>query len=458
VNREVAGPRAASFVEHTGIEFISLDRRYGTPWRLFTIWFGGSLSLLCVSVGTLGVLAGLPLAWTVCALSVGNAIGTVFMAAHSAQGPRLGIPQMIQSRAQFGVIGAGLPLLAVIAATTLYSAADGILTRGLVRMILPVGDNLAIILFGALTLFVAFVGYELIHRIAMALSVLSALMFVATALILISRSTHSSVSLAVIHPHFEVGTFILVVTQGAAWSLSSAPYVADYSRYLPADVSAWTTFWYTGAGNFLGSVLPQALGAYLASTRPEFLEDIGASIAGLFGQGQYLVALLIIVNLLQVNVMNLYSAYMSSTTTVTGLRGMNSVSLKFKFFVMSILMGAATFLAIATKGNFSALFSDFLVMLVYALIPWSAINLADYYLVCKGQYSIEHMFLKDGAYGLYRWKTLSVYLISILIEVPFMRLSFFVGSVADRIGADIAWLPGLVVPAVLYTLLESRRI
>src|SRR5580658_5348045 len=128
---------SVGLIEHSGIEFISLERRYGTPRRLFTIWFGGSLSLLCVSVGTLGILSGLPLAWTIGALALGNGIGTVFMAAHSAQGPQLGIPQMIQSRAQFGVVGAGLPLLAVVAATTLYSAADGILIYRLVELILP---------------------------------------------------------------------------------------------------------------------------------------------------------------------------------------------------------------------------------------------------------------------------------------------------------------------------------
>ena len=458
MNREATRSSSVRFVEHTGIEFISHERRYGTPRRLFTIWFGGSLSILCVSVGTLGILAGLPLAWTICGLAVGNAIGTVFMAAHSAQGPQLGIPQMIQSRAQFGVIGAGLPLLAVIVATTLYSAADGILTYGLVQMIVPVSANVAIVLFGALTLFVAFVGYELIHRIAMGLSVLSGLMLLSTALLLLTAPVAPVAPAAAIHPYFTVGTFILVVTQAAAWSLSSAPYVADYSRYLPADVSAWKTFWYTGAGNFFGSVLPQTLGAYLAATRPAMVADIGTSIAGLFGHGRYVVALLIVANLAQVNVMNLYSAYMSSTTTVTGLRGMSRVSLKFKFILMSILMGGATVIAVATKGNYSALFSDFLVMLVYVLVPWSAINLADYYYVCKGRYSIEHMFLTDGAYGTYRWKTLAVYLASVLIEVPFMRLSFFVGPVAHRIGADIAWLPGLLVPALLYVAVETRRI
>jgi purine-cytosine permease-like protein len=36
------------------------------------------------------------------------------MAGHSAQGPKLGIPQMIQSRAQFGYLGASVPLVVVM--------------------------------------------------------------------------------------------------------------------------------------------------------------------------------------------------------------------------------------------------------------------------------------------------------------------------------------------------------
>jgi nucleobase:cation symporter-1, NCS1 family len=42
----------------------------------------------------------------VLAIVVGVLTGTLFMAFHSAQGPQLGLPQMIQSRPQFGYIGA----------------------------------------------------------------------------------------------------------------------------------------------------------------------------------------------------------------------------------------------------------------------------------------------------------------------------------------------------------------
>ncbi|MEJ7704262.1 MAG: cytosine permease [Geodermatophilaceae bacterium] len=45
---------------------------------------------------------------------IGNIAGGIVMALHSAQGPRMGIPQMISSRAQFGVYGACLPLILVV--------------------------------------------------------------------------------------------------------------------------------------------------------------------------------------------------------------------------------------------------------------------------------------------------------------------------------------------------------
>ena len=49
------------------------------------------------------------------------------MALHPAQGPRLGIPQMIQSRAQFGFYGAVVPILLVIMMYIGFFASSGVL-------------------------------------------------------------------------------------------------------------------------------------------------------------------------------------------------------------------------------------------------------------------------------------------------------------------------------------------
>ncbi len=442
-------------VEAKGIEFVPLTERYGTPRRLFTIWFSVNLSILCLTVGTLGIFAGLSLGWTLVALVIGNIIGTIFMAAHSAQGPHLGIPQMIQSRAQFGVFGAGLPLIAVVAMSVFYTAANAILIGDTVRMILPVSSTTAVVLFAIMTLFIAFVGYELIHRVGAVLAYLSGILFAAVAALLYLHPRDGAAAA----PHvFHAATFLLVTTQATAWSLSSAPTVADYSRYLPPTVSSWVAFWYTGMGNFLASTVIMSIGAFMAAGHPDLATHVGVGIAELFGPGKRAVAALIVANLLQVNVMVLYSGYMSVVTMLTGVRGMQRVRLRQKFVLMTGLMATATVTAIATQSHFDAYFSDLLAILLYSLVPWSAINLADYYVVRKGRYSIGDLYTAKGMYGALRWRTIGVYLISIAVQIPFMQLSFYEGPVIRFVGSDIAWLPGTLVPTLLYIWAERRAL
>lgn len=55
--------------------------------------------------GALAVVFGADALWAIIGLLIGNICGGIVMALHSAQGPRMGIPQMISSRAQFGVLG-----------------------------------------------------------------------------------------------------------------------------------------------------------------------------------------------------------------------------------------------------------------------------------------------------------------------------------------------------------------
>jgi NCS1 family nucleobase:cation symporter-1 len=67
------------------------------------------------------------------------------------------------------------------------------------------------------------------------------------------------------------------------------------------------------------------------------------------------------------------------------------------------------------------------------------------------------MFQLDGVYGRFRWGALAVYLLSIICQIPFMNLSFYAGPVARMLGADIAWIPGLLIPTVLYIAVEKAQ-
>ena len=105
----------ATRLETNTIQPIPIDARHGTARDLFSVWFGANLMLLTIVTGGLAVTVfALPFVWAVLALVVGNLVGAVFMALHAAQGPRLGVPQMVQTRGQFGSMGSLLVVGIVI--------------------------------------------------------------------------------------------------------------------------------------------------------------------------------------------------------------------------------------------------------------------------------------------------------------------------------------------------------
>ena len=60
-----------------------------------------------LAVGLISITEGGNLFWSMIVdRRSASLLGTLFMAFHSAQGPQLGLPQMIQSRPQFGYLGA----------------------------------------------------------------------------------------------------------------------------------------------------------------------------------------------------------------------------------------------------------------------------------------------------------------------------------------------------------------
>lgn len=439
--------------ESHSIDFVPLAERYGTPRRLFTVWFSCNLTILGAALGTLGIEAGLGFVWTLVAVVVGNGIGTIFMAAHSAQGPQLGVPQMIQSRAQFGTRGAAVPLLAVVVMYELYCAANGVLMQSAISSFLPITPTGALILFSCLTGLVAFMGYELIHRLGVAMTVISTALFAAAAFLLWMRQI-SGVGTASVTSHFTGAAFMLAATQAAAWSLSYGPYVADYSRYLPPTTPAARTFWYTGMGCFLGSTAIMAFGAYLATVEPALAKNPGVGVAALFGPARALVQVLVVLGVLQGNVLNLYSAYMSTVTIFTSMTNARRIPRSQRLLVMVALIAIAALISAIASDNFQSYFADALNAMLYLLVPWSAINLADYYVVRHGQYNIKALYESRSEYGGYRWRTIAVYCAGIAVQAPFVQLSFYTGPIAHVLGADIAWLPGLLVPGWLYIVAE----
>ncbi|MDN6135507.1 MAG: cytosine permease, partial [Brevibacterium sp.] len=103
-----------SGIEKRSIEMVPDNERHGTARSQFTLWFGANTQITAIVDGALAVVFGADALWAIIGLLIGNIIGGIVMALHSAQGPQLGLPQMISSRAQFGIIGAIIPLVLLV--------------------------------------------------------------------------------------------------------------------------------------------------------------------------------------------------------------------------------------------------------------------------------------------------------------------------------------------------------
>ncbi|MFD0066447.1 purine-cytosine permease family protein [Streptomyces sp. NPDC056637] len=449
---------AEALVERRSIDVVPDAERHGTAFSQFTLWLGANLQITAVVTGALAVVFGGDVVWSLVGLVVGNLLGGAVMALHSAQGPRLGLPQMIQSRAQFGVRGAVVPLLLVILMYVGFFASGSVLAGQAVGELTHTGDTTGIIVFALVTGVMATVGYRVIHALGRVASIVCAIAFVYLGIRLLDRVDLSTL----LHDaHFDAPMFLLAISLSASWQLAFGPYVADYSRYLPRTTSAKSTFWWTLSGSAIGSQWSMTFGVLVAATAgAKFLDNQVSYVVGLGGAGIIASFLYFVIALgkLTINVLNTYGGFMSMVTSVSGFRGQKVLSQRARAVYIALIMVAGTAVALVGKDSFLSSFKDFLLFLLTFFTPWSAINLVDYYLISKERYDIPALSDPHGRYGAWRWDALTVYGIGLLAQLPFLATHFYTGPLVEPLGgADISWIVGLVVPAVLYWAVARRN-
>ena len=444
---------AASVIERHSYDFVPVSERHGKPWSLFFIWFGASAEVLTAVTGAIGIVSGLGFWWTLVAIVVGNLAGAIFMAFHSAQGPQLGLPQMIQSRAQFGFHGT-LPVLVLVWVMYVGFAAFDIVIGGQgLSAIFPGGLTLWIILSAVVMTLLAIYGYDWIHRSMKYQTWFCIGIFAIVAVVLIVHGVPAS---ALGHGHFSGGPFLLTVSAIAVFQISYAPYVSDYSRYLPRE-TAKHTFWYTYGGTSVVCIGLMTLGAAIAALAPTVAILTEVKTLGGSDWGPVLVFLLAF-GLLPPSALNIYGGAITTLTMADNVRNFGSTP---RLRILASLLVAVTTVLVGLLASSNVLnsFENYLGALLYFLIPWTAINLTDFYLVRHGQYRAEDFFDRRGPFGLFNWRGLIVYLVTFGVEIPFMNTAVFQGPISKHLGgADIAWLVGLAVSVPLYYVLARQAL
>ena len=447
---------SAPLIEKHTIGYVPPQDRHGKVRDLFTLWFGGNIAPLPIVTGALGVqLFHLNLLWGVVAILVGHLLGGVLMALHSAQGPQMGIPQMIQSRAQFGSLGA---LVVVVIAGVMYIGffASNIVLAGkslhgvVAAVPVPVG-----IVIGALgSGIIGIIGYRFIHVLnRIGTWVLGIGIVVGFGYIF----SHVQSDDFLTRGGFNLAGWLATVSLAALWQIAFAPYVSDYSRYLPADVKVSATFWTTYLGSALGSSLSFIFGAVAVLALPAGMDTMDAVklATGTLGP---LMLVLFLLSVISHNALNLYGAVLSIITLVQTFAYRWIPTANSRAVLSLLVLSACCVVAVFASADFIGHFVDMVLVLLVVLVPWTAINLIDFYAIHKGDYDIQSIFQVDGGiYGRYNPQALVAYAVGIVVQIPFMNTPLYVGPIAEHInGADLSWLVGLAITSPLYWWLASR--
>jgi NCS1 family nucleobase:cation symporter-1 len=449
-DRAGGAPEAAGIaaeVEAHSIDIVPDSERRGRVSGQFTLWFATNANVFNFVLGGLAILFGLNVFWALIALVLGSALGMAFTALHAVQGPRLGVPQMIQSRAQFGFYGAVFIFLASILLDVGYLAAQQVVqAKALQGIAGSVSIPVWIIIVTIPAVLLAVFGYHWIHRIQPALTVLFAGTLIAA--VILTATSGDSLAKGMGGTHLaSFPIFIAAVGLFFMNMLSWAVYVSDYSRYLPRNVSAPGTFWAVFGGNVIGACLYGGFGVYITAVAPADspVTSIG-SIAG-----KWILPILAL-SLLGSDALNAYTGMLalesvrSTFQRVTASRTARVIGLLIVFII-------ATVLAETGYKTFLTSFENFINVLLFFFVPWSVINLIDYYVIKRGRYDVASFFSPQGIYGGWRWVAIVPYLVALAAQVPFLDQLFYTGPLVKPLGgADISWIVGFVVAGVGYLL------
>jgi NCS1 family nucleobase:cation symporter-1 len=445
-----AGDTITAEIEAHSIDIIPENERTGRVRGQFTLWFATNANVFNFVLGGFAILFGLNLFWALIALFVGTLLGMAFTALHAVQGPRLGVPQMIQSRGQFGFYGAVLIFLASIVLDVGYLAGQQVVqAQSLQDLVSSVSIPVWIVIVTIPAVLLAIFGYHWIHRIQPVLTVLFGAALLAA--VILTATSGDSLAKGMGGTHLSsFPIFIAAVGLFFMNMLSWAVYVSDYSRYLPSNVSGTRTFWAVFSGNVLATCLYAGLGSYITAVAPK--ASSVASIGAI--AGKWILPILAL-SLLGSDALNAYTG-MLAVESVRSTWQKVAASRTARVLGLLLIFAIGTALALAGYKTFLTSFENFINVLLFFFVPWSVINLIDFYLVKKGRYDVKSFFTPSGIYGGWRWTAIIPYLLALAAQVPFLDQTLYVGPMVSLLGgADISWLVGFVVAGAAY-LVASR--
>ncbi len=438
-------------IEKVGIEHVPEEMRHGSPGRIFTLWFAANLTIADYVIGVLAtVYWGFTLSQALPILLAGNVVGGLFLGLATAMGPSLGFPQMLSSRASFGRFGNYIPGALNWVSTVGWFTVNTILAVFALQVVFP-GANfvLAAAAYVAIQSIIAIYGHDFIHLFEKVMAVVLGILFLLVfALALPKLGEAFAYVPSTGAGGVTLGAVGLLFVAAFSYLMSWSPYASDYSRYLTVATSKKKVALYALAGGAISSFAVEAVGAVVGSLTPSETVSLG-----FFGGMNYFagslgaVAMLtLILGAFAADALNLYTNSLSALVLdVKASRAMTVAA--------GGVVGFAA--AVAFGQSFESFFENFLLVLAYWIMPWLAVVMVDYY------YAHRTTPTSVGNPAGFDKAALGVYLVSILVAVPFMvpplALGYPVGALASWFGgADVSYFLSFGVALVLALIIRRR--
>jgi purine-cytosine permease-like protein len=461
--------------ELNDINFIGESERRGKASDLFWPWAGANVSLLALSYGAFFLGFGISFWQATIAAVVGTVGSFALVGVSSLAGKRSSAPTMTLSRAAFGVKGNLLPgllsyLVFVGWETVLVSLAT-LATGTVLERATSLDRNLALVLgfliAASLTIFGGVLGHSVIMKLQRwitAITVLATVTYIA--LTLDEVNWQSVFAIKAGSTAGLIGAIIFAITGiGLGWVNSAA----DYSRYLPRNVSSRGVFGWTVFGASIVPITLVIYGSALSGSSKNLSDAIAMDPIGALTQllpTWFLIpfALVAILGLVGGAILDLYSSGL--TLISIGVK----VKRPFAAAIDGTIMLFGTIYIVWFASDFFMPFQGFLITLGVPVAVWSAIFVADVVLR-KRDYVEADLFSETGRYGRVNPIAIALVAIGSIIGWGFVTNTFaswlswqgyFMGAIGGKEGqwayANVGVIFALLIGFFGYLLLGRTRI
>ncbi|EZF41746.1 hypothetical protein H102_04538 [Trichophyton rubrum CBS 100081] len=452
-------------IETRGIERVKEEDKEPPPLRnTFLMWW----SMFCnpggLPIGVLGAQWGLSLQESVIATVVGTIIGALLVAWCGVLGAKLGLRSMATCRYSFGYYGA--KLISIL--NLLLGIGYAVISTTVCGQLLPaaadyrISTSVDIYIVSALSLFISFFGFSLIHKFESYSWILAFILF---CVLLGQTVPHLTPEMIQFNPHREgfAALFLSYTSFTAAGTSGWATAIGDYYCHYPKSVPHWKIMLLTLLGFSASSAFVAIVGAcvglvavhgeshFQQSYAMHGLGGIVAEISHPVGWSKFLVVMMLF-TVIGGLIANYYSAGLSIQILGQHFRYIP------RFFWSLLIAVLITVLSLLGKDHIVELVGNLGNMLGYLTAGYSVIVfIEDQWFRRRDGYDLQAWDNKNGL----PWGVAAVGAMAVSYgtgAVPGMNTTWYIGPIAAMFGnpaGDVGLILNTVFTAFTYFIFRT---